>query len=74
VSVCLSFCLFVCLSVFVHHCDSCRTSRIPVVYVFGHAPIDVVQCQQYLTYVLSSNSARSHIVLYDVTYTHAIGE
>lgn len=58
----------------VHYGTSCLSPcrRLPLLYVFGKRPIDVQQCAAAFKELYPD--PQSHvIVLYDVTYSHAIG-
>jgi diphthamide biosynthesis protein 2 len=54
---------------------SCRTYRLPVIYVFGKRPIDVADVAQKLfdSFVSSNVSAKSVILMHEVAYTHEAG-
>lgn len=59
----------------VHYGPSCLSPcrRLPLLYVFGKRPIDVQQCATAFKELYPD--LQSHvIILYDVTYTHAIGD
>ncbi|XP_043100522.1 2-(3-amino-3-carboxypropyl)histidine synthase subunit 2 isoform X2 [Puntigrus tetrazona] len=59
----------------VHYGPSCLSPhrRLPLLYVFGKRPIDVQQCAVAFKELYPDH--QSHvIVLYDVTYSHAIGD
>lgn len=59
----------------VHYGPSCLSPcrRLPLLYVFGKRPIDVQQCAAVFKELYSDH--QSHvIILYDVTYSHAIGD
>ncbi|RXN17345.1 diphthamide biosynthesis 2 [Labeo rohita] len=59
----------------VHYGTSCLSPcrRLPLLYVFGKRPIDVQQCAAAFKELYPD--PQSHvIVLYDVTYSHAIGD
>jgi diphthamide biosynthesis protein 2 len=54
-----------------------RTYRLPVVYVFGRKPIDVVHCVAQFVNVLNTSSAKNEttvLLRHDVAYTHYAGE
>ncbi len=53
-----------------HDCN--RSSRIPVLYVYGRFEIDIDQCVAHLRSVVGLSN-RPLVVLYDVVYEHAIG-
>lgn len=58
----------------VHYGPSCLSPcrRLPLLYVFGKRPIDVQQCAAAFKELYPD--CQSHvIILYDVTYSHAIG-
>lgn len=56
-----------------------RTSRLPVVYVFGRKPIDVDECVQELSKILTTlpdtgeTVTRSVLVRHDVGYSYRMG-
>uniref|UniRef100_A0A9J7XG29 2-(3-amino-3-carboxypropyl)histidine synthase subunit 2 n=1 Tax=Cyprinus carpio carpio TaxID=630221 RepID=A0A9J7XG29_CYPCA len=59
----------------VHYGPSCLSPcrRLPLLYVFGKRPIDVQQCAAAFKELYPD--CQSHvIILYDVTYSHAIGD
>ncbi|KAA0723521.1 2-(3-amino-3-carboxypropyl)histidine synthase subunit 2 [Triplophysa tibetana] len=59
----------------VHYGPSCLSPcrRLPLLYVFGKRPTDVQQCAAAFKELYSD--CESHvIILYDVTYSHAIGD
>ncbi|XP_056611625.1 2-(3-amino-3-carboxypropyl)histidine synthase subunit 2 [Triplophysa dalaica] len=59
----------------VHYGPSCLSPcrRLPLLYVFGKRPNDVQQCAAAFKELYSD--PQSHvIILYDVTYSHAIGD
>ncbi|KAH0835596.1 putative diphthamide synthesis protein [Lanmaoa asiatica] len=66
----------------VHYGHACmsKTSRLPVVYVFGRKPIDVEDCVQELCRILTSvpdagdMATKSALVRHDVGYTYRVGE
>ncbi|XP_067294383.1 2-(3-amino-3-carboxypropyl)histidine synthase subunit 2 [Pseudorasbora parva] len=59
----------------VHYGPSCLSPcrRLPLLHVFGERPIDVQQCAAAFKELYPD--CQSHvIILYDVTYSHAIGD
>ncbi|XP_016135503.1 2-(3-amino-3-carboxypropyl)histidine synthase subunit 2 isoform X2 [Sinocyclocheilus grahami] len=59
----------------VHYGPSCLSPcrRLPLLYVFGKRPIDVQQCAAAFRELYPD--CQSHVILlYDVTYSHAIGD
>ncbi|KAF8547442.1 diphthamide biosynthesis protein [Imleria badia] len=66
----------------VHYGHACmsKTSRLPVVYIFGRKPIDVEDCVQGLSKILASvpeageGETRSVLVRHDVGYTYQAGD
>ncbi|XP_076840859.1 2-(3-amino-3-carboxypropyl)histidine synthase subunit 2 [Brachyhypopomus gauderio] len=59
----------------VHYGRSCLSppTRLPVMYVFGRRPIDVQRCAAIFK-ELFPNGGSHVVVLYDVTYSHAIDD
>ena len=59
-----------------HYGSACLspTSRLPVLYVFGQQPIDVMHCYSEMTKFFPGSDEELVIVMYDVVYAHAIGE
>ncbi|KAH9975018.1 putative diphthamide synthesis protein-domain-containing protein [Lactifluus volemus] len=59
----------------IHYGHACMSKnyRLPVIYVFGKAPIDVANAAQELlkSYTTSGISAKSVVLRHDVAYTHA---
>ncbi|KAG0308451.1 Diphthamide biosynthesis protein 2 [Dissophora globulifera] len=51
-----------------------RTSRLPVIYVFGKQPVDVQDCVSVFNGFFSADKARKIILMYDVIYTHCIDQ
>ena len=49
-----------------------RTSRTPVLFVFGRSSVDVGTCAAYLRECISADPA-PWVVITDAIYTHAIG-
>ncbi|KAF9221158.1 diphthamide biosynthesis protein [Gyrodon lividus] len=65
----------------VHYGHAClsKTSRLPVVYVFGRKPIDVQHCVGELTRIVASTAdlsemKKSVLIRHDVAYTHQAGD
>ncbi|KAF9240828.1 putative diphthamide synthesis protein-domain-containing protein [Melanogaster broomeanus] len=65
-----------------HACNS-KTSRLPVVYVFGRKPIDVQDCIGELTRLIaniadvtdsSETTKKSFLIRHDVAYTYQAGD
>ncbi|EIN04475.1 diphthamide biosynthesis protein [Punctularia strigosozonata HHB-11173 SS5] len=62
--------------VVVHYGHACmsKTSRLPVIYVFGKKPLDVVGCASHLAKVVRSkeegSNLRSVLLKHDVRYAH----
>jgi hypothetical protein len=56
-----------------------RTSRLPVVYVFGRKSIDVQDCVEELTKIVASitdsteTTKKSALIRHDVAYTYRAG-
>jgi diphthamide biosynthesis protein 2 len=53
-----------------HH----RTSRLPVIYVFGKQPVDVQDCATVFDGFFAKDKAQKVILMYDVIYAHCIGK
>lgn len=53
-----------------------RTSRLPVIYVFGKKEIDVDDCVEKLLSTLQdvSDDAQTILLRMDVTYSHRAGK
>lgn len=49
-----------------------RTSRLPVLYVFGRESIDVNKCVSEFARVVD-NKDSAVIIMYDVVFSHAAG-
>ncbi|KAF8935118.1 Diphthamide biosynthesis protein 2 [Dissophora ornata] len=49
-----------------------RTSRLPVIYVFGKQPVDVQDCASVFDGFFSKDKSRKVILMYDVIYAHCI--
>ncbi|KAJ1654812.1 Diphthamide biosynthesis protein 2 [Dispira simplex] len=58
----------------VHYGHSCLSapSRIPVLYVFGKAPIDLNKACRVFSEAFGRGKTRPLLLLYDVTYHHAM--
>lgn len=59
----------------IHYGPSClsKTSRIPVLFVFGREPVDIAACADSVNTLFPDPQA-DVLVLYDVTYAHAAAE
>ncbi|XP_051960338.1 2-(3-amino-3-carboxypropyl)histidine synthase subunit 2-like [Xyrauchen texanus] len=59
----------------IHYGPSCLSpcSRLPLLYVFGKRPIEIQQCATAFK-ELYPDSQSHVIIVYDVTYSHAIGD
>ena len=57
--------------------NSLRTSRLPVIYVFGKKPLDIDRCVEALASEFESNSQKDSttviLLRHDVVYTHHAG-
>lgn len=51
-----------------------RTSRLPVIYVFGKQPVDVPDCAAVFDGFFSKDKSQKVILMYDVIYAHCIGK
>src|SRR5690554_5552580 len=51
-----------------------RTSRLPVIYVFGKQPVDIQDCASVFDGFFSKDTTQKVILMYDVIYTHCIGK
>jgi len=51
-----------------------RTSRLPVIYVFGKQPVDVPDCASVFNGFFSKDKSQKVILMYDVIYAHCIGK
>ncbi|KAJ1956908.1 Diphthamide biosynthesis protein 2 [Dispira parvispora] len=60
----------------IHYGHTCLSapSRIPVLYVFGKAPIDLDEACRAISNAFSSEKSRRLLLLYDVAYHHAMGK
>ncbi|KAF9165623.1 Diphthamide biosynthesis protein 2 [Actinomortierella ambigua] len=60
----------------IHYGRSCQspTSRLPVIYVFGKQPIDVLDCAKSFDGIFQENKNQGVILMYDVVYAHCIDE
>ncbi|KAF9203241.1 Diphthamide biosynthesis protein 2 [Haplosporangium sp. Z 27] len=58
----------------IHYGRSCQspTSRLPVIYVFGKQPVDVVECASVFDGFFGTDKSKKVIIMYDVIYTHCI--
>ncbi|CAG8645487.1 9803_t:CDS:10 [Paraglomus brasilianum] len=58
----------------VHYGRSClsRTTRLPVLYVFGKKTIDVSHCHEAFNQLFGHNKEQPILVMYDVMYAHCI--
>jgi diphthamide biosynthesis enzyme Dph1/Dph2-like protein len=51
-----------------------RTQRLPVLYVFGQAPIDVEACAQAFCQLYGHQPTQTIVIISDVIYEHAVGK
>ncbi|XP_032231590.1 2-(3-amino-3-carboxypropyl)histidine synthase subunit 2 [Nematostella vectensis] len=58
----------------IHYGQAClsQTKRLPVLYVFGKNPINVIECSQHFRQLYPDTGIRV-LVFYDVVYNHCIG-
>lgn len=58
----------------VHYGRSCLSpsTRLPLMYVFGKRPIDVQECARAFRDLFPDQETHV-VILYDVTFTHAMG-
>ena len=59
---------------FTDHALPLRTSRLPVIYVFGKTNIDSTHCLDELDRLLDHNRDAKCILMYDVACHHAMGK
>ncbi|KAH7886697.1 putative diphthamide synthesis protein-domain-containing protein, partial [Phlebopus sp. FC_14] len=60
----------------VHYGHACmsKTSRLPVIYVFGRKPIDVESCVDRLAEVVAASQRKTVALRHDVGYSYQAGE
>ncbi|KAG0010746.1 Diphthamide biosynthesis protein 2 [Entomortierella chlamydospora] len=49
-----------------------RTSRLPVIYVFGKQPVDVQECANVFDGFFGEDKAKKMVLMYDVIYSHCV--